>query len=91
MLECWARGLNRKTSACSLTWPLSQLQGGCGDGLHFVPLDGNVSLHQLVFLEQVLDLQQVLPKLSRQEVSLAKRTDRVEGVRRGEETHMLGE
>ena len=69
-----------------LTFLLSELQGGCGDGLHFVSLDGDVSLHQLVLLEQVFDLQQVLPKLSRQEVSLAKGTDRVEGIRRSEET-----
>lgn len=35
---------------CGLTFPLSELQGGCSDGLHFVPLDGDVSFHQLVLL-----------------------------------------
>lgn len=81
----------QQENTCGLTWLLSELKSGCGDRLHFVPLDGDVSLHQLVFLEQVLDLQQVLPELGRQEVSLAKRTNKVEGARRGEDTHMLGE
>jgi hypothetical protein len=40
-----------------------------------------------VLLQQVLNLQQVLPKLSRQEVSLAK--DKVEGIRTSEEKGLL--
>lgn len=38
------RGLDGASTLC-LTFPLSELQGGRCDGLHFVPLDGNVGLH----------------------------------------------
>lgn len=37
-------GLNRG-GGLGLTFPLSELQGGCCDSLHFVPLDGNIGLH----------------------------------------------
>jgi len=46
------------------------LVGVGGDGLHSVGLDGDVSLHQGMFLQQVLHTQQVFPVVLRQQQHL---------------------